>query len=506
LAGYTNPDYFWTEGFGTSGAIGASGSGLFDNLLNGNWTAAGFGGGSNAIVAPLAGAGSGALSIYGTTLSKVLPGSYSTIMGTLYLNLPSGSGGLMGFLYGGDLQLYLGFSGGHFYVDNGSTVWASDDVYSFGTTNAIGYKIVFNSSTGAFSFSFNGVEDAALTQTGVNTSPQAGNLCGEFSVGQIAGSTTAPVFDHMVQACYLPSTTTTDTPLPGRVVIDQFPSGDVSKQFVPMQIAGFPAPINNSLAAQGGNILYLRQVVAPCPGTISDVYVDMTTASGADVVPCIYSDNGSNAPATLLEYGPAFSTLNPAINAVPLTSGLMVTAGTKYWIGFLASASWQPATNIDTTVGTSGEASVSYSSTPPSSAPTMTFGSPDFAFWAPIVSSGDNYQQLDSNPADGTYAFNQSATVGHADSLSFPPLPSWATEVDAVVLGCSAGIDTSGVRTFNITTTSGETTSTGSDDGFAAGGNVNTTYYSTFLVDPNTSAAWTTSGLNAADHGYDIAS
>jgi hypothetical protein len=515
MAYYATADFTWEEGFGTYGPIGYDPALITVAMSQGRWNGT-TQGQTFALLAPLAGAGSASLLIGGNGgPSMTVPGNFAQAKGTVCFTVNQYDACIIKF---GDIagspssQVEICIDdGGRLYIARNGTLLATDtNILNLNATYWVAYDLTFSPTVGKATLWLNGVPTAIDGLTGLNTS-QSGNSY--FNrIGLVGRNSWGPSFpdadctvDHLTGGCYLTAGNSDVPPLGNIVVLEQFPTGDASVTFTPTQIAGYIQPVDNATAAQAGNNLFLRQITAPCSGTVSDVLVNMTASSGASIVPCFYSDS-ANTPDTLLEYGAALVTLSPGVNAAPLSAGVSVVAGTKYWIGFLASAAWQPSTNANTTSATSGEAAQAYSATPPSTAPSMTYSSPDFNFWSPVASSGANYPQLSLNPSNGVFDYNSSDTVSAEDLFSFPPLPSWVTTIYNVGVGVAAGIDTSGARTFNIVSKSGATSSNGSKSGFSPGGSPNSVFYSEFPEDPNTSAAWTPSNLDSAEHGYEIAS
>lgn len=515
-----SPNYSWCEGFGTLGPVGTSGAALLATLLTQRWSQGTFNGtGDMTLVEPLAGSGNAAILIQtydgnlgASFLTKVLPGTYARTMGGFCFSISQfiGTQGIASFGYSGTAQVTISLNAlNQLVVTSGANSWTSARTFATNGVYWIAYDITFSTTGGAIKIYINGALDANLNLSGVNTSPAGtadvfNTFTLELNGFYGSGVTGYVVFDHVWEWCYT-SATTSDTPLTNNVVvISNPPNSDVSVQFTPIQIGGYIAPINVNNPALPANQLNLRQFTAPVSGTVSAIDFYEGAASGADVIPCIYADNGSSAPAALLGSGAAYAVAT-GVNSAPLSAGVAVVQGTKYWIGFLSSTAWNPASNANTTSATSGEAAVTYTSGAPATAPTMTMGQSDLAFWVDVTSSGHNYPQVSANPPNTTWEFNQSETVGAEDLFGFPALPSWVGEVYWISVGINAVIDTSGARTVNVVGKSGTVSSNGSMSGFAPGATA-VSFYSDYLEDPNTSAAWAVAAANAFQAGYEIAS
>lgn len=122
--------------------------------------------------------------------------------------------------------------------------------------------------------------------------------------------------------------------------------------------------------------------------------------------------------------------------------------------------------------------------------------------WTP--SAGTNhYANVSDNPPDDDTTYNSSGTVAQIDLFTFPSItPSGAIVCVQDVI--TARKDSTGPRTISDQCKSGATIFTGSS-AFSPG-----SVYGMFMQireqDPNTSAAWTLTNLNAAEFGIKLAS
>jgi hypothetical protein len=115
-------------------------------------------------------------------------------------------------------------------------------------------------------------------------------------------------------------------------------------------------------------------------------------------------------------------------------------------------------------------------------------------------SGGDNYAAVDDNGHDTDSTYVESSTTGHQDLYSFENITGGTINA-AVVYAIAKRTD---VSSFDIVL-SVESNSVGADSAAVL---VNSASYivagGVFLVDPNTTAAWTDSGINAAQFGYKV--
>jgi len=186
-----------------------------------------------------------------------------------------------------------------------------------------------------------------------------------------------------------------------------------------------------------------------------------------------------------------------------LTTPQALTAGTQYWLGWMndiAALNYQQS-DLNTSAY---RANATFSSGAPGTAPAMTGGQSSWLMWGNLTGiTGANYDEVNNNPSEGQYSYAFDATVGDEDLYNFPPVT--APTVHAVAVKASLAKSDSGTKTASMRLKSGTTNSAGSVASIAPG----TTYgwASTYFgTDPNTGAAWTPAGLNAAQAGVRVAS
>ena len=115
--------------------------------------------------------------------------------------------------------------------------------------------------------------------------------------------------------------------------------------------------------------------------------------------------------------------------------------------------------------------------------------------WTPNGQSS-NYECVDSIPPNSS-DYVSSSTPGQTDLYTFPTI-AVADSILGVQVSYFAGKNDSGTRTIQSTVKSGSATANGAENNLSA----TMTYYSDiFYDDPNTSAAWTLSAVNAMQAG-----
>ena len=115
-------------------------------------------------------------------------------------------------------------------------------------------------------------------------------------------------------------------------------------------------------------------------------------------------------------------------------------------------------------------------------------------------STGSNYQNVNEIPETGDSNYNQSATLNDTDTYAFGDLPS-GTSIKAIQVNSIARKTSAGSRTFaNVTRISGTDYPSSNFSALDTYSN----YYNILEENPNTSSAWTTTDVNAAEFGITI--
>jgi hypothetical protein len=189
---------------------------------------------------------------------------------------------------------------------------------------------------------------------------------------------------------------------------------------------------------------------------------------------------------------------------LPLTSGVSLTAGTSYWLGYVTDTSLamqrQDASGFVTNLGYT--ASITFSSAPPSTAPSMSSGQYSLQVWGNVTGMTTNYTEVNEGAAGGDVSCVTSSTVSAEDRYSFASLSGTPASIAGVKVSGMLRKTDSGARTITMQLKSGSTEVTGSSQSPST----SYLYYANYQdTDPNTSAAWTASGVNSATAGVKIA-
>lgn len=131
-----------------------------------------------------------------------------------------------------------------------------------------------------------------------------------------------------------------------------------------------------------------------------------------------------------------------------------------------------------------------------------TYPAADGANTGLTPSTGTNHAALaDENPANDDTDYNDSSTVGNKDTYDFGNISHAPVSIFGVQVNMTAKKDDAGARSICSVTRSGGTDTDGATQ-------VLTTSYVDYrevvAADPNTSAAWTKTNLNAAEFGMKV--
>ena len=495
------------------------------NLLNaleaGEWNSTTLPNGQGAVaIAPGLSSTGYALAIEGglsvaVFLTKTLPGNISPLIAGFRFSTPLTAANVGVILYDGitaQASVSINVTTGNISVRSGgitgTALATSSASVTANTTHYLEFDIAIGTSA-SYQVWLDGV--SIISGTGNTRGGTSDNYVNSFSIGANPDGAFL-VFDDLYLFDSTGSTNNAVLNTNPRIET-QFPTGDSSVQFT-FGGATLGQTYSTVIAtnAPGANELFLRPFIPTLNCTINSIAcVPEATSATAHNEAVIYSDS-SNSPHSLLSGGTAVTgtTANAALTSA-LTTPQSLIAGTRYWLGFITDTSVVLAEVDSTTTGE--KAANTYTSGPPATAPAMTTNQSSWVLWGNITGTGVNYYEVDANPqpdsamgyGGGTGSYVYDSTPGQEDLYNFPNLTATPSAIYTVAVKALIENATSGARTINLVTKSGATTGTGSDSGQSPG----TSYIwmdSFFTTDPNTSAAWTASGLNNATSGVEIAS
>lgn len=209
------------------------------------------------------------------------------------------------------------------------------------------------------------------------------------------------------------------------------------------------------------------------------------------MVCAVYGDNGSGAPGPLL--GQTSQQTNPGAGPVTfnLAVPVLMQGGSNYWLAFWASAS--VTTTNATTSSANWQSTQTYTGTFPATYPTTTSTTTDSAT---IYSDFGNFAAIFDLTEDGDSSYIYDSVVGDEDLYGNQAINITPASIIGVVGKMFCRKDNSGSRSGAIQLQSGGTTVNGTSTILSTTyGWLTTGFEST---DPNTSAAWTQTGVSSA--------
>jgi len=193
------------------------------------------------------------------------------------------------------------------------------------------------------------------------------------------------------------------------------------------------------------------------------------------------------------------------IVTMPLTSPQSLTAGVQYWLGYMQDVSVANAIAQADTLNQGRSAISTFTSGAPGTCPTMGSSIATAVVYGNITSTGANYYEVASMPVQGVQSYLTDTTVNDEDLYNFGALSQMPTTINAVAVKANCSRSDTGARTVSMRMKSGSTDSGGSATGQTPNASGSFGWLtSLFLTDPNTSAAWTGTALNAAQSGVKI--
>lgn len=514
------PDYTFIDGFDKYGTniMDNTDAGLDGIVIRGEWSD--LSGDAMGITTALTGSGYaleignlGAGGRYGIT--KYLTASYARVLGGVTVrNLAMTNTGSqktgIGFMSGasyqlsisfdltGRLQLYRGSSDGGTLLATGTSIFTPSSII------VIEWDITFHGTTGIAKIYVNGVIEPNLSLTGINTSPVAGNSFNGFQI--VHGNTQVGVLDHLYLWCYTAAGGSETPALTNPIIETHFVKADSQKQWDvgASQLGQRLGLTSLNVYSPGANRLFLIKYRCQAAGTAQSINVVPNTASAtAKLRGVIYADSGG-VPGSLMSSGTeVVGTTSNAQLTLPLVTPQALTAGVDYWVGYITDTSLNMNRYDSSAAGF--QAANTYTSGAPATAPTMTSGAGTISIWAALTGVTDNWVQVAQGPYPTATSYNMSTTPGDEDLYEFDALSTTPAQIYSVGIKAVAYLNGTGVRTLDLRTKSNVTTSSGSLAAQSVPSSV-TQYGSYFDVDPNTSAAWTAAGLNAARHGMRLVS
>jgi hypothetical protein len=491
------------DGFDKYGPASSHSANVSALLTAGEWNSTT--GTSLSIAAPLSSLGNSLSLTGGSAATKTLPSNYSRLIGGMRFS--AGLGALSGIQFYDGATAQAGITintAGTIAVRNG--IWNSGTVLgtsassiSANTTHYLEWDITFGNSA-AYQLWLDGV--SILSGTG-DTTATANNTASAFA--PIALTTATLTIDDLY--IFDTSGSTNNAVLLSSPRIEtQLPNSDSSVQFsFGAAVLGNSAGRIVGTVSTAANQLRLRAVTPAVSCTLNSIaFLPSGTASATVQLRPVVFSTSSGVPGTLLGSGSTVTgTTANTLKTMPLTSGVSLTAGTQYYIGFMCDIAvtnglQQLSSTTDDLTATSTFASGAPGTAPAMSAATGTVISGN------VTISGANWVSVSPNPTQGLLSYVADATVGHEDLYGFPALVASPSAIYAVAVKANISKSDAGSKTVSVRTSSSGNDSAGSGGTAIAPATTFGWATSLFITDPNTSAAWGLSALNSALAGLKI--
>lgn len=371
--------------------------------------------------------------------------------------------------------------------------------FTFNAWNHFECEVTINNTTGAFHVRKNGNSSDDFAATSLNTRPGTNAYANKLTVGASFGANA--LMDDLLwfsTSGAVPNTWVGDVR-----AVQLMPTADTAtKQFTGQFPALYTAQNSNNLAgtqAATANIARWMPVTAPASGTLSSLILNLSASATGNAKMALYDNTGSGGgPGTLLSTSSAVVNPTATLTTFAVSGGATVVKGATYFVGVLSDVS---LSIFGATAG--GQTQWSIAATYSSGFPATAVGFTTTGFVTGFSTIGMNVLAFNAalvneaqEDGDTTYVFDN--IVGHNDlytvaDLATPPLSVVAVQTRALVKKTDAGARAAQVQLKSNATTVTSTALL-----------LSTSYQYTSrvdAVDPDTSAAWTGSAVNAIQIG-----
>jgi len=371
---------------------------------------------------------------------------------------------------------------------------------------AFEFEVVINNTTGSFTVRTNGATTNSFQATALNTrGGTTNNYANRFGIGWNASG------DQYIDDVLWRSDPSA-VPWVGDIrAYIQRPTSDVSLQFTPLNayypLVPYPTPASVAIAA---GMTRFTPFVPPVTGTVSTVTVNLAAALPSSNFKCaIFNGSSITQPTTLVQSATASSTGASTTMTFTFSPAVTLTAGAQYFLavcGDTTSGNFASNTNVPyNTIAPYFNGS--YASFPPPNNSTMSgqsapvgsvvqltpaSGTINYAFTAEL--------NVPVGREDGAVTYVYDSTAGQSDLYNMASLGVTPASTVAVTVRGYAQKSDAGSRTGAVQLKSGSTTVQTPNGQTLLNGSWGW-LWGTYLTDPNTSAAWTVSAINAAQIG-----
>lgn len=395
-------------------------------------------------------------------------------------------------------------------VDTWTSAWVAQ------TWTHFEIKVVINNSTGSIEFRKDGATSADHSASSLNIRATSNNFAQTFQVVSGTHGVTSIGQAYLDDLWVYDDSGSAPNGFIGDVrAIPLMPNADTADaDFTPLTSGG-----TAGTTITGGNsgtinadTIYWEQFVAPIGGLLSgSVTVNVNTALTGKAKLAIYDSdaydetNSEENPKTLLTTSNEVTNPGTGNQTFTFASPPTLRKGRKYFWAMLIDTTRTTFLTTDTTTGshTRFTASNTYVSGFPTTAPTLTRVAlqRDFTINTSIASS--HFGNVNEDVQDGATSYVQSSNIADVDLYNLFDLASTPTSIFGVSVRSVMAKSDAGARGGQVEIKSGSTVT----DLTAKNLSTTFTHYSdTQDTDPDTSAAWTATGVNSLKIGPKVAS
>ena len=253
-----------------------------------------------------------------------------------------------------------------------------------------------------------------------------------------------------------------------------------------------------STQSRTANTAYFHPYTPTASVTVSAISINVTTGFTGNIKGSVYASDGtSSGPGTLITTINAISNPATGANTLTLAANVDMTANVTYWIALVSDTTHsENYTGVSTVAATKAMTySNSFASNPAPSLNQTQKTTIDF------TAVYQNFYAVNDSAVDGDTSYVYSGTANNVDQYDLSDLPSTPAAIYAVQARLVSRKSDTTTRGAKLQVKSGSTTSESSEV-------IQSTTYTainvTHVVDPDTSAAWTASAVNALKLGVKV--
>jgi hypothetical protein len=326
----------------------------------------------------------------------------------------------------------------------------------------------------------------------LNTRPGTNSYANKLTLGQ-----NATVANHLIDDLLWRSDASS-VPFVGDIrTYVRMPVSDASVVFSRSPTGTVQTPIvSNGPVTPSAAFSYYTPFVAAFDGTVGAGSVSINAGYTGNLKCSVFNSTGT-APSTVLASATTLVNPTTGANTITFPAPFAVTKGTQYWIGFATDTAAASALNAHSANGRTSS-TTGYTAFPAAS-PTTSAGTGVICSWTLTPSS--NTTLVNEAQQDSATSYVYSSNVGDTDLYNIASIAVTPASTVAVTTRAFVSKSDAGSRSGKVLLKSGGTTV---DTGGATLATTWQQMWRTDTVDPATGAAWTPTGVNAVNVGFQV--